>query len=35
MKKQVIKINMPYKWYSSATQVMRYYISKGVKYIVK
>ena len=32
-KKKIIKIS--YRWYTSAVQIAKYYMPKGVKYIVK
>ena len=36
MKKKVVRIIIkPFKWYASLPQMAKYYIPKGVKYIVK
>ena len=34
-KKKKYIIRIPYRWYTSAVQIARYYMPKGVKYIVK
>ena len=35
VKKTVLIIINPYRWYTSPVQIARYYVPKGVKYIVK
>jgi len=35
MTKRIYLINNPYRWYSTSTQIMRFYQPKGVVYIVK
>ena len=35
IKKNILRIKAPYKWYTSPVQMARYYIPKGVVYIVK